>query len=224
MRTIKSILTSLYIVAVALCLSSGTSSAGAILQAISATANIGDLIGTPNLIRDQSGLSAGYTSGVTDFATYIGTNPTNNNNVGVWVGDLGSTAAQLTLDLGGPTVIGSFALWSRGVAFQGVRDFSLIASADSSFTTSTALGSFTAAEAVAIGNDALPRVFSFMATTATFVRFDITSIYGTCCVSISEVAFEQSVLPPVPAPEPGTLAIMGIGLLGLSLMRRKRSA
>src|SRR5262245_27194038 len=55
--------------------------AGFVLQPAGASTNMGSIVGTssPDNTRNQSGLSAGYTSLVTDFDSYIASNPTHNN-------------------------------------------------------------------------------------------------------------------------------------------------
>jgi len=66
----------------ALSLSAGQARAGVILQAASASTDMGTLAGSPDNVRNQSGLSAGYTSGVTDFDAYLAGNPTHDSSSG----------------------------------------------------------------------------------------------------------------------------------------------
>ncbi len=49
---------------------------GLVLAPVAATTSSIALGGTPNNLRNQSGLSIGFTSGVTDFDTYFASNPT----------------------------------------------------------------------------------------------------------------------------------------------------
>jgi hypothetical protein len=46
---------------------------------------------------------------------------------------------------------------------------------------------------------------------------------GPCAVGIGDF-FESASAAPVPAPEPATLAVLGSGLVGIGLMRRRRAA
>ena len=52
-----------------------------ILQPTAVSTNMGSLqSAVPDNVRNQSGLSAGYTSLVTDFDNYIASNPTHNSS------------------------------------------------------------------------------------------------------------------------------------------------
>ena len=89
--------------------------AGVILQATDATTDMGfGNFGSLNNIRNQSGLSTGYTSGVTDFDTYIAGNPTHNGGgtSTIWDSNNYTTTGHIDFDLGGSFSIESFALWN----------------------------------------------------------------------------------------------------------------
>ena len=60
---------------------------------------------------DQSGLSAPYTSGVTDFASYTATT-THNGGLGQFFGNGPFSAGNLDFDLGSSLSITSLALWN----------------------------------------------------------------------------------------------------------------
>src|SRR5262245_6199090 len=89
--------------------------AGVILQPASVSTDMGTGLGSPNRVINQSGLSAGYTSGVTDFDTYIARKPTHNSSDGrnIWGSDFSNTG-NFDFDLGGTYAIGAFALWNYG--------------------------------------------------------------------------------------------------------------
>ena len=98
-----------------------TAHAGLILQPAAASTNMGTFPGSsPDNTRNQSGLSTGYTSLVTDFDTYIASNPTHNSNLfaNVWVSAIGTLTGNFDFDLGGTFTIQSFALWNFGNNFN----------------------------------------------------------------------------------------------------------
>jgi hypothetical protein len=206
--------------------------AGVILQPASASTNMGTDGGSPNSVRNQSGLSAGYTSGVTDFDSYIAGSPTHNGHFdrNIWASARGTTTGNFDFALGAPQggtfTVESFALWNfEESSNDGVRGFELLASTDASFSsgTTTSLGTFTASRAGL--HAAVPaQVFHFAPTSAAFVRMVITSNYGdTQFTGFGEAAFEvQS--SPAAVPEPGSLALLGLGALSLAGYARRRTA
>jgi hypothetical protein len=204
--------------------------AGIILQPASASTDMGNFNGTsvPNNVIIQSGLSTGYTSLVTDFDSYIASKPTHNSNsdANIWRSAFQTTKGNFDFSLGGTHTIASFALWNAGGNnIWNVAGFELLASADSSFSSPTSLGSFTANANTGTADAVLPEVFTFTPTSAAFVRMHITSnwgdVYGTW---FGEAAFEEQ---PATAtvPEPGSVALVGLGalsLVGYGYRRRQR--
>src|ERR1700726_3393494 len=87
--------------------------AGPILSAVSVTASSIDPFGfNPANLINQSGLSAGYTSGVTDFDTYVPVTTVANINAAVEVGRAGAPPASFTFDLGSPSSMNAIAIWN----------------------------------------------------------------------------------------------------------------
>ncbi len=194
--------------------------AGVILQPASASTDMGVFTTTvPNNVRDQSGLSAPYTSLVTDFDTYIASNPTHNSSPAahVWASAQGKPTGNFDFGLGGTFTLQSFALWDLGGnAAQNLVGFQLLASADASFSTFTSLGSFTANPNNGSVLAARPEFFTFTATSAAFLRMVITSNHGGVgSTGFGEAAFEVQL--PTAVPEPGTLALLGAGALSAGL-------
>jgi hypothetical protein len=197
---------------------SSSSFAALILAPVNVTSNVATRSGfSLASLTDQSGLSSNYTSGITDFDSYLGTNPTHNGGDAAndWGTNNNVTAAQLNFDLGGSISIQTLALWNRGGGGQGIRNFTIFASDDSSFSSSTNLGSYTATEVLGTGSATLPEQFVFTPTTARYFRLDIQNGYSSVLLSLGEVTFEQTV------PEPSSALLFGLAALGLSARRRR---
>lgn len=220
------------LVAAATVLAAGTANAAAILQPVDATSSVGSFPtgGDYDIDRtiDQSSLSAGYTSGVTDFDSYVPM--TAHLGAGgaseIWYAPANVTTAVITFDLGAAYLLDGFGFWGdwQGIG-QTVRDFTLTASDDAGFSSTTFLGSFAAADGNGTATDNLGQVFGFDATTASYVRMDILSNHGSdFTVGFGEAAFRISdgVVPTVPVPAGLPLALTGLIALG-ALARRSTS-
>ncbi|MFO0953727.1 MAG: hypothetical protein U0835_21740 [Isosphaeraceae bacterium] len=203
-------------------------SAQAVVGAANVSTNMGNLNATAVIgnVINQTGLSAGYTSGVTNFATYTGANPTHDSSstANIWLSANGTTTGNVDFNLGGTFTIDRFALWNLGAdtGFNLVG-FNLVASPDSSFTTTTSLGSFTAGTS---GTQILSplQVFTFTATATQFVRMQITSNNGGSFTGFGEAVFRGTAVSAV--PEPSTLAlgsVLAAAGLGSVAVRRRRA-
>ncbi|MEP2775902.1 MAG: discoidin domain-containing protein [Luteolibacter sp.] len=169
-----------------------------------------------NLIN-QSGLVVGYTSGITDFASYIASNPIDNKSPGYWASTAGNTTGILEFDLGSLAMIQSFALWNNGGGSNhNIIGFDLVGDADGDFNTGSV--------SLLIGQNAnpntgafletLPEVFTFAPTEVRYVRMIISSNNGnTTFTQAAEVMFEQ-----VPEPTVASLTLASM----VFLLRRCR--
>lgn len=177
---------------------------------------------------NQSGLSVGYTSGVTNFDTYIGSNPTHTFvSAGFeWFSNVGTgtdqNPAQVTYDLGSVMTIDRMALWNEDASGIGTLD--LYTSTDGTNFTPLALGLLPTDNLfAAYGAD----VFSFAATNARYVRLVMTDSPqpnpgSFDAAAIGEVAFRIGEIQAV--PEPTTLAVFSLMALGgLGITRRRKS-
>lgn len=204
--------------------------AGTVLAPVSAVSSIGsgDTVNyQPVRMIDQSGLSAGYVSGVTDFDSYVATTVHLHASFGLnnWSSPIGVRLGSLTFGLGPGATVDRLALWSDGYGISGIRDFTLLASATSDFASASTLGSFTAA--VDVNGIAAAQVFAFAPTSDAFIRLQIDSVHrqNVLVTYVGEVAFRQVAIPAVPEPGAWALMLAGGGLLaawGRRAARRPR--
>jgi hypothetical protein len=201
---------------------SGFASAGLILEADSASAPTSNGTALPINLINQSGLSATYTSGVTDFNTFM-SSTTHDSDCGdnCWA-NVPNVIFPINLDfsLGGVFNIEGLGLWNYSDTL-GLNQFELFAANDSSFTGAISLGVFNA-NVEPSPSSASGQIFSFASTQASHVRIKINSNYGsTSQVAIGEIVFEQSVNE---VPEPSTLAVFTLALMGLASRKFKKKA
>ena len=180
------------------------------------------------LMTDQSGLSAGYTSGVTDFATYIAGNPTHVTGAGgaTWLSNgVPTFPFELDFDLGSTQTIQSLVIWNgTGAANAAINAFSVSTANVADFSVSTPAGSFNNVPASELEEPAT--VFDLTDTSARYLRLTVNSYFGNfCCTGIGEVLFETTavVAPPLnPVPVVGTLPLTGLSLFALAAAARRR--
>ncbi|MCH7645066.1 MAG: hypothetical protein IH974_09550 [Myxococcales bacterium] len=164
-----------------------------ILQPASASTDMGTFSGSISNVIDQSGLSAGYTSQVANFDTYIASAPSHDSllTAAVWLSSFGTTTGNVDFDLGGTFFIQSVALWNRGEgSSDNITGITLLADDNASFTDPVTLGSFTADLNTGPIQRVLPEVFTFAPAAASHVRMQITSNNGASTSGFGEIAFE----------------------------------
>jgi hypothetical protein len=200
----------------------GQVQAGVITSAASVSASnewlFGSQLYADDALIDQSGLSTGYVSGLTDFETYINSAPTHLDLAdNIWATEPGVTSATVIFGLGGLKLLDGLALWNRSnESVPQIKDFELYAADNSAFTNSVFLGSFSAL-ATSL------QVFDFNLVNASYIRMDILSSQDMgdtpSIISAGEVAFREQ---NTTVPEPASMALFGLGSLGIGVIARRR--
>lgn len=204
----------------------GAAGAPAFAQTIIApTSGVVDIggpgFGTLTETFNQSGLSLGYTSGVTNFDSYIASGPSHVNTFSgfEWFSNSGTTSATVTYNFGSAQTIDRLALWNE--ESSGIGSLNLLWSLDG--VTFASLGAFNPTDNP-LGPNYLADVFSFAAVNAQYVRFEMSNCpqplpgsFQAC--AIGEVAFRTAGI--VPEPATWTLLIFGFGAVGGAMRRRK---
>jgi len=162
---------------------------------------------------DQSGLSVGYVSNVTDFDAYVGGSPTHTRNVNNdnYAAAFTSFPANIDYTLGASTVVTQLALWNYPFADSGgIIDFDVMVAGQSDFSDGVMAGSFTAVDD-AVSDVNQVQVFDLADTTGQYVRLIVRSSAFNG-VGMSEIAFGTTV------PAPASLC----ALFGFAAIRRRR--
>jgi|GEM_PF-2300955 len=242
----------MYCVFLALGLSSAH--AGVILSPVSATATSTNFLNVDaqgkslydiEYAINQGGLLTNFDSGITDFDAYMATNPMHDylpesqewfgarkgfgsGNIVVFPRD------TLVFDLGDVYELDRFALWNEENG--GIRSASISISSDNVNFTDV-LSIQPAGNPFDPDISYQPDIYNYGAgiysfsglVSAQYLKFDLVcpnnnSVYAGC--SLGEIAFSVAANnTSASVPEPGSFAMMGLGLMGmLGVARRRRQA
>ncbi len=211
----------------ALAVFSGAVTAAPIIQANAVSSNMG-VLGSPifDLIHviEQDGLSAPYVNGVTDFDAYVpGT--THISELEEWQSSVNVTTGAVTFDFGATVGLDALALWNSSWmngGFSDVQQFELFSDDDANFLNGglASLGVFTAAQTA---NPHPSQTFTFSSASLQYLHMNIQSNYGGSASGFAGIVF-RSAPESMGVPEPGTLALLGLGILGMAFSRRRKAA
>lgn len=189
----------------------------AILSPTGALTDMGEVFAASRT-RNQSGLSAGFTSNVTDFETYIAANrtATHGNGLNLWGSTLGIRSGNFDFALGGTYLVTAMAFWNLIGDPSAVREFTLLLDDNPSFSSPDVIGTFTASNTLGTGSNTAAQVFTIPATAASFVRLQILNTWS---VDSSHTAFNEAAFRVAPVPEPSSAMLLLFG--ALSFLRRR---
>jgi len=205
----------------------GVAHAGFIIQPTQVEANKSTGWGNLNYIINGAGLaSALATNDPVPAAFPIHAGGSDFNSSGQWETVVGVTPTdvELVFDLGAIYTVGGLHVWTGNefTNYRGVKDFKV------SFSTTSGTAGFGSAQAFRLldpQRSASYRGESFFLTAgelARWVRFDVDSNFnGGNSVQLSEVRFFTADDAPVPIP--ATVALLGLGLVGIGAARRKQA-
>ena len=169
-----------------------------------------------NNIIDQSGLSANYVSGVTDFDSFVAsTTATFSGQADL--GGAGAPPSFFEFDFGEVVDVDAVAIWNQSGSAS-LDSFNVETSLLSDFSVSQVFGIFT----MSIFGGAFPiaaDVFTFNSDNFRFLRINnLTNAGFSSATRINEVAFRQV----SQVPEPGYAGVLAIALPIVCWMMRRR--
>lgn len=193
----------------------GGANAATIIGASSVISNTGFFGNGLDLIN-QSGLSATYASGITNFSSFVATTTSSSTNIGDGGVFGGSSVATniWTFDLGSEFNLEGVAVFSLGSSPGRVTEYNVHFDSNSIFsdgvTSSPAL-------AVLIAGHPSPTVSTFPSAPTQFVHIESTNTErGIAFHGLGEVFFSGTAVP-----EPSSALLLGLGALTISFRRRR---
>ena len=149
-------------------------------------------------VIDQSGLSASYVTGVTEFYSYASTTESQ-YYAPQTLGDASGALDNYYFDLGQEISLEAVAIWNQA-GTASLKDFDLYAATDDTFSTTTYLGSFSTIEAENNQNFSPGETFTFSEVTTRYLILDITANFGyEPTTRFNEIVFASNTVIPLPA-------------------------
>ena len=205
-----------------LAVSPANAASGVIIAPVTATIDVGGPgFGSIDNTINQAGLFSGYVSGVTNFDTYIASNPMHTSTFACceWFSNSGTSAAQVTYDFGSMVTIDRLALWNE--ESSGIAHLVLDAPGHAAFLTADPIDNPLASYPA--------EVFSFAPLTTRYITFEMSGCpqpnpgsFPAC--AIGEVAFRTAAGGGVPEPATWAMMLVGFGGMGAMLRSRRRQA
>lgn len=209
-----------------LALAAAPSHAGVIVGASSYSTDMGSLSASYTIANafNQSRLSATYTSGTTDFDTFVASTTSNNqaSPAGIFQAASNVKSGDIQVDLGTSMWIDKIALWNAANASSfRVTQLAVYAATSMSDTVGTLLGSFSPTGGGSTPTAAQAQVFDFTATDVRYLRIHVANAGGPQVV-FNELAFDKTTAPAAAVPEPSSLACLAVAGLGMAFTSRRR--
>jgi hypothetical protein len=204
----------------------GMAHADVVIGPAAVAASVSGFPGSPTALINQSGLSAAYVSGSTDFASYTATTTHANQSfspANFWSSGYGNATAWVSFDLGASREVNALAVWNMVESSASTWDVGVYADTDNDGSNGfgTLLGNYILERYTELepnGASVLP----FASVSSRYFGLILASSYDNVpMVGISEVAFSQ-VSAPVPEPETYALMLAGLGVLGAVARRQRR--
>ena len=195
--------------------------AGVILSPTAVVSNsMGETQSTIDATRNGSGLSIPFTSGVSDFDTYLALSPLHEwifTDGSEWFSTAGVTQGTIVYDLGALYSVNRLALWNE--EFSGIQTMGVETANNAAFVGAASVGNFLPVDSP-FDASYPAQVFDVADSVARYIRLTLTGPQvpnrGTY-VSMGEIAFDVT---PAAVPEPVTLSLLGLGL-GAAYLRRR---
>lgn len=202
-----------------------STNAGVILSPNSASGPTA-LLGNITEIINQSGLYTNFTSGATDFNTYLSTSPMH-NAVGIHLSGYFANVPlpeSIDFDLGAVYNVSETAIWNFNANVDAAIDsLEIFSSSDASFTNLTSLGTFNLTTNPWGNRDIGHQLLDTLDVDTQYIRLLAQSNHGfngnpTVGIGLSEIVFNASTVAPVPLP--GAIWLFGSALVGFVGMRK----
>jgi hypothetical protein len=198
-----------------LALALATHARAAFITGVTASTNMGTLLGDIAHIVDGYGLSSLSLTATHTFGTFSNS----------WTSSQNVVTGQVTFDLHGAYTLGGMSVWNAntaGLVTLGVNGVTVSTSTDGVTFTPLAGGPTTFAQGQASFSEPAEQFTFAPSVVANFVRFNITSNYGNSSTGLNEVAFNgTAVTTGVPAPPTLLLGLVAVGVAGVARLRRR---
>lgn len=176
--------------------------------------------GDASHVFDGSGLSVGFTSGVTDFATYMAGSPTHTTLYSgfEWFSLSGVNSGFFVFDLGAVYNLLNVANWND--EFSGLTSLAVSTCADAACAAPVNIGGGVPTNWPSGGTSYTADVFALSGASSRYVRIDMAGPQSGFLfdgLSMGEIAFDVTSGNQV--PEPASFITVGLGILLVSVRR-----